>query len=538
MNGASLCNSVLLHSHSLSRFQSSSSSCSVYLISSARTTSKYISISHRIRQSFREVIEKRSNGFCSFAVNKRRSGDSVIVESDDDDEEDDEDWGEFDEEDEGEEEEEDEGEFLPMDKMKKWLEKKPRGFGLGKKYETLIEDKLLDEIEQSWKAQAANLNKLKNDPLKSQQLKRDYNLLKGTGETQIGFRVRVTNLPKKKNVHRDLKVAFKEVSGVLSITPAVSGNKKTKDPVCKGFAHVDFKTEIDANRFVKQFTGQSLAFGKVIKQIKCQVVEFTSDDSVSKEVYLDNGFKVQKLPYSGLEGDSNADVVEEEVLLGSGEESDDSEEEVDEREVEDDERNHISSSIESSPIEMTRDSNTKLKFEKQVVKREIREHEELETPLVSFQVNKSEEAAAETHLDDEQSEEAVAETLLNDELDGDDEEEVAEDNLEPLNSSLSSSEENRVDRIRRLEQKLLGKEKLLGGGVGFDKPEAKPARVEGKKKEKKKKTKILVKGQAKKGTKIEIPGSSKRLKVKEKALLTGVLVKYAAKVASTSNNDE
>jgi len=72
---------------------------------------------------------------------------------------------------------------------------------------------------------------------------------KGTGETQIGFRVRVTNLPKKKNVHRDLKVAFKEVSGVLSITPAVSGNKKTKDPVCKGFAHVDFKTEIDANRY-------------------------------------------------------------------------------------------------------------------------------------------------------------------------------------------------------------------------------------------------------------------------------------------------
>lgn len=73
--------------------------------------------------------------------------------------------------------------------------------------------------------------------------------LKGTGETQIGFRVRVTNLPKKKNVHRDLKVAFKEVSGVLSITPSVSGNKKTKDPVCKGFAHVDFKSEIDANRY-------------------------------------------------------------------------------------------------------------------------------------------------------------------------------------------------------------------------------------------------------------------------------------------------
>ncbi|CAE5963649.1 unnamed protein product [Arabidopsis arenosa] len=459
-------------------------------------------------------------------------------DGEEEEDDDDEDWGEFDEEDEGEEEEdEDEGEFLPMDKMKKWLEKKPRGFGLGKKYETSIEDKLLDEIQQSWKAQAANLNKLKNDPLKSQQLKRDNNLLKGTGETEIGFRVRVTNLPKKKNVHRDLKVAFKEVSGVLSITPAVSGNKKTKDPVCKGFAHVDFKSEIDANRFVKQFTGQSLAFGKVIKQIKCQVVEFTSDESVSKEVYLDNGFKVQKLPYSGLEGDSNANVVEEEAFLSSGEEEDDSEEELYETEVEEDVQNHISSSIESPPVELRRDLKTELKFEKEVVKREIREHEELETPLVSFQANKSEEAVAETRLDDEQSEEAVAETLLDNELDGDDVEEVAEENLEPLNSSLSSSsEENQVARIRRLEQKLLGKEKLLGGGVGFDKPEAKPARVEGKKKEKKKK-KILVKGQAKKSSKIEIPGSSKRLKVKEKALLTGVLVKYAAKVASTSNNE-
>ncbi|KAG7589616.1 RNA recognition motif domain [Arabidopsis suecica] len=522
MNGATLCNSVLLHSRFQSSFSfKSSSSSSAYLISPSLTTSKYISISHRIRQSFR-VLEKRTNGFCSFAVKKRNSElmDNDGEEDDDDDDDDDEDWGEFDEEGEGEEEDEDEGEFLPMDKMKKWLEKKPRGFGLGKKYETSIEDKLLDEIQQSWKAQAANLNKLKNDPLKSQQLKRDNNLIKGTAETEIGFRVRVTNLPKKKNVHRDLKVAFKEVSGVL----------------CKGFAHVDFKSEIDANRFVKQFTGQSLAFGKVIKQIKCQVVEFTSEESVSKEVYLDNGFKVQKLPYSGFEGDSNGDVVEEEAFLSSGEESDDSEEEVDETEVEEVVRNHISSSIESPPVELRRDSKTESKSQKQVVKRDLRENEELETPLVSFQANKSEEAVAETRLDDEQSEEAVAETFLDDELDGDDVEEVAEKNLEPLNSSLSSTEENRVDRIRRLEQKLLGKEKLLGGGVGFDKPEAKPARVEAKKKEKKKK-KILVKGQAKKSSKIEIPGSSKRLKVKEKALLTGVLVKYAAKVASTSNNE-
>ena len=95
-------------------------------------------------------------------------------EEEEEEEEEDEDWDEFEVEAEGEGEE-DEGEFLPMEKMKRWLEKKPRGFGVGKKYETLIEDKLLEEIEQSWKAQAANLNKLKNnDPLKPQ-----HNLIKG-----------------------------------------------------------------------------------------------------------------------------------------------------------------------------------------------------------------------------------------------------------------------------------------------------------------------------------------------------------------------
>ena len=57
--------------------------------------------------------------------------------------------------------------------------------------------------------------------------------------------MRVVNLPKKKSIHRDLKVAFDGVSGIINISPAVSGNKKTKDPVCKGFAFVDFKREVD-----------------------------------------------------------------------------------------------------------------------------------------------------------------------------------------------------------------------------------------------------------------------------------------------------
>ncbi|CAF2061828.1 hypothetical protein HID58_072319 [Brassica napus] len=512
MNGASLSNSLLLHSRFSSpcSIASSSSPSSVYLSPPCFTTSAYISFP-------RTVVVKRNDGFRSFAVNKRRS-----TIQDDVEEVEDEDWDEFEVEAEGEgdeDEDEDEGEFLPMEKMKRWLEKKPRGFGVGKKYETLIEDKLLDEIEQSWKAQAANLNQLKNnDPLKPQD-----NLIKG--ETQSGFRVRVTNLPKKKNVHRDLKAAFKEVSGVLGIEPAVSGNKKTKDPVCKGFALVDFRSEVDANRFVEQFNGERLSFGKVVKHIKCQVVEVSSNQSVSEELRSDTVF--EELPFHGFEAVSSVDVVEEDTFVDSWEEesSDDSDKEGDETEVEEEEEyeeNLISSSIEP-PKEPRRESKTNVKSQKQVMKREIREHEVLETPLVSFQAV---------------SKPKVARVDNDDEHDRSDEEEVAEENLEPLKSSVSSSDEERIDRIRRLELKLLGREKLLGGGAGSDKPEAKTGgRVEGetKKKEKKKKKKVLVKG--KKSSTIEIPGSSKRLKMKEKALLTGVLVKYAAKVASTSNDE-
>ena len=63
------------------------------------------------------------------------------------------------------------------------------------------------------------------------------------------FRVRLGNLPKKKNIHRDLKAAFQGIPGIVDIIPAVSGNKKTRDPICKGFAFVDFKFEEDAARY-------------------------------------------------------------------------------------------------------------------------------------------------------------------------------------------------------------------------------------------------------------------------------------------------
>jgi outer membrane biogenesis lipoprotein LolB len=57
------------------------------------------------------------------------------------------------------------GMLLPLEKMKQWLKNKPRGFGEGKVFDTSIEDKLLEEMEQSAQAQVANVNKLKNDPI-------------------------------------------------------------------------------------------------------------------------------------------------------------------------------------------------------------------------------------------------------------------------------------------------------------------------------------------------------------------------------------
>lgn len=69
-------------------------------------------------------------------------------------------------------------------------------------------------------------------------------------EVKSGIPVRLVNLPKKKNVNRDLKSAFQGIPGIVDIVPAVSGNKKTRDPVCKGFAFVYFKCEEDAARCV------------------------------------------------------------------------------------------------------------------------------------------------------------------------------------------------------------------------------------------------------------------------------------------------
>ncbi|KVI05630.1 hypothetical protein Ccrd_016054 [Cynara cardunculus var. scolymus] len=149
--------------------------------------------------------------------------------------------GEFEEEDEDEDEEEDEGIVVPLRNMREWTQNKPRGFGEGKVYDTSIEDKLMEELEQSRVAQLANVTNLKNNP-EDGNPKGKLPKQKVNEVAPNGVRVRLVHLPKKKNIHRDLQAAFKP--------------------------------------FVNTFSTQPIAFGKVQKQIKCEIMKSSSPNPV------------------------------------------------------------------------------------------------------------------------------------------------------------------------------------------------------------------------------------------------------------------
>ncbi|MCH92003.1 RNA-binding family [Trifolium medium] len=97
------------------------------------------------------------------------------------------------------------------------------------------------------------------------------------------------------------------------------GNKKTRDPICKGFAFVDFKHERDAVRFVELYTEQTITFGKIQKQIKCELVNAQSSSS-SLELRNDLSTALPLLP--SFEEDSNEDYNMDDSSLGTWEETD------------------------------------------------------------------------------------------------------------------------------------------------------------------------------------------------------------------------
>jgi hypothetical protein len=116
-------------------------------------------INHAHRSHFHHKTSATSFTSCRLHARRKESIAPPAVVSDLDDEYDDFDDDELDYDD--KDEDEDEEEFMPFGKMKKWLETEPRGFGGSKVYDTRVEDKLLEEIEQSRLAQAANINNLK-----------------------------------------------------------------------------------------------------------------------------------------------------------------------------------------------------------------------------------------------------------------------------------------------------------------------------------------------------------------------------------------
>ncbi|KAF8754019.1 hypothetical protein HU200_011544 [Digitaria exilis] len=205
---------------------------------------------------------------------RRREPVAGPFSDDDDDDEEEEEEAEdedYDEEDEdGEEMAVDEDEFLAT-------RPKPVGFGEGKTYSTDIEEQLLREMglgraRRKGDATSANRREGNGSAKETSADLRDNGVL-----------VRVWNLPKKKNIHKDLKQAFKGFPGLLSIDPAVSANKKTRDPICKGFGYLKLESADAATRFIEIYSRKPVAFGKVQKPISCCIVDGNSSAEPSNK---------------------------------------------------------------------------------------------------------------------------------------------------------------------------------------------------------------------------------------------------------------
>ncbi|KAL3337113.1 hypothetical protein AABB24_029659 [Solanum stoloniferum] len=368
----------------------------------------------------RSLIGQKRTGVCGFArKDEEKRGNGVvemeeIEDFDDDYDDDDLDVDDFlgDEEDVDGDDDDDEV-IIPLRNMKKWLENKPRGFGVDKEYDISVEDKLMEEIEQSRKAQLANINKLKNNPVKA-----NTKQVQQEKVVQDGLCVRLVNLPKKMNIDKDLRVSFKGVPGIVNIVPVVTGNKKTRNPVCKGLAYINFKSKDEAQRFVQMFSGRSISFGKVQKQIKCEMINPGSPKSTTTQS-VDKIKNVPEKDIPDLHGDQDDDFDTD--FLSDSEEN-------------------IST---------------------------------------DYDVAEVEDLSAYTNDYEENSETLSAESTSGDEQD-----------------------------------------------VGEESEFSKQKKVEAKKK------KIKPKQKKEQVPKLNIPGSARKLKIKEKAVLTGVLSKYAQKIPS------
>ncbi|XP_077237828.1 RNA-binding (RRM/RBD/RNP motifs) family protein [Tasmannia lanceolata] len=236
-------------------------------------------------------------GFSVSASSNGKRSKNLVEILDEDEFEDDDDDGE----------EEKEMISMPLEEMGRWFRNKPSGFGEGKAYDISIEEKLLEEIEQSRKAQITNINELKTSPpnpnsKKQEQPQKALEVFPGRNQVRIG------NLPKKKNIHRDLQLAFKGFPGIVNISPVVSGNKKTRDPICKGFAFVYLESEKAAYRFIEVYSKQNLKFGKLQKQITCEITNpQCSSNSASEKLAEITSISTPQLRFPAMGAETEAD---------------------------------------------------------------------------------------------------------------------------------------------------------------------------------------------------------------------------------------
>lgn len=182
--------------------------------------------------------------------------------------------------------------FESTDDMRRWLRTKPRGFGelAARVQDTSLEDKLLAEMEA---AEAAERRKAAEAKREKQQRQKQEGQSEGQAQRQAqaqgkgkdrgkgvlsqrgqvgaqgiaglsgtevpgsakgaggkaagraigamgGVQVRVSGLPKKRNIERDLRAALRSHNGLLAVTPSLQGSAKTRDPVCTGLATLSF----------------------------------------------------------------------------------------------------------------------------------------------------------------------------------------------------------------------------------------------------------------------------------------------------------
>ncbi|KAF5190570.1 Ribonuclease h protein [Thalictrum thalictroides] len=419
------------------------------------------------------------NGVFVSAVKKQKKSSKSLIEMDD--------FDEFDDE----EEEDEEGAFIPLSGMKEWLEKKPRGFGEGKEYDTSLEEKLLEELEQSRKAQIMNINNLKKNPLLSSS-KKEKEVIKAPEAVPTGIRVRVGNLPKKKNIRRDLQLVFKGFPAILNISPANSGNKKTRDPICKGFAFVDLGSMEAANRFVQMYSKKSITFGKIQKEITCEI---TTNPASNVNHNYTSTFG-QRLPRISSEDSDVEDFSLEATKIKSSAESGLQKQQVISKNSE-----TIEEDIAPLNLSDTDDFQDNIP-----TAADITDFPHLENSVIP-----------DSYVDDFSMEPVKIRPP--------DESDVQQQHLIP--ESLEAIEEGSA-RINLTETDDFQKRRPATADITDSPPPKKQQKKQSPKK------KQAVKGKSDKFPKSNIPGSAKRLRVKEKSVLSDVFSKFRVHYYSTT----